>query len=549
MIKEELPPGEVPPEEVQESNALISIVFSEMFKPILGPFGSKKLITKGATKEEVVDLVSNNAYGIIKELKYNHPTADMVINTGLVQGKEVGDGVATVMILLGELVKRGYELKNSGIHQNVIVRGYERSVEKVKQILRETASVVDTSTSDEFLNKVAKTALKKSDYWEEDKMGEIIVESIKRISNEKPIDVDDVSIVTESGRGVYETRLFDGVVIDREVLDDLPKEVENANVALLDFPIEHKEPKSKVRKGGRTQDFVISISKPSLMQAFRDTRAEIFNQIVEGIKNSGANVVCCQRGIDDEAVDKFRIAGIMVLKRVKNTDMRRLERATGAKVVKDVKDLNTGKMGFAGKVLEKEIGGDKYVFFEECPYKKAAAIIIRGATNRVLEGIVSEIKSALHCVALVMENRSVVPGGGALEMECALELRKFANTLPNKEQLAVNAFTDALEAIPVAIAKNSGMDPIDTIVELRAAHSEGNKSVGISAVEKSVKELLGEIIEPLEVKLHAFGCATDAAVAILKIDDLLIAKRKEDTRLEIEKKAPEFRYKGGRIKY
>ncbi len=582
-IKEELPPGEVPPEEIQEANALVSITFSDMFKSTIGPLGSKKLITSGATQGEVADLVTSNAYSIVRELKYLHPAVDVLINAGLTQGERVGDGIATVMILTGELVWRGFELKTMGIHQNVVVSGYEKALERAKTVLSEVAAPVEIRESDEYLKKVAKTAFKGCDYCDEDRLVEAIVESIKRISEsgELPIDVDDVVLEAKAGGGVDETRFFEGVVVDRDVLDELPTEVENAKIALLDFPIEHKEPKVKGRKelptgtaarersrAGETigaLDFHVSISKASHFREFRETRAMIFNEIIDSVIKSGANVVCCRWGVDDDALDKFRRAGIMLIKRVKLTDLERLEKSTGGKVVKDVSDLSEEKLGFAGKVAQHEIGGVKFVFFEECPYKKSSTIIIRGAHIRILEGMVGEIRSALNAVACLFDDNRVVPGGGATEIECATELRRFARSIPSKEQLAVNTFADALESIPRAIAKNSGMDQIDTLALLRAEHYAGNKTAGISGREKKVKDMMeAGIIDPLMVKLQAFISAATAAAGMIKIDDLHIAKSEiakeaEDiearisgrTReiIEAERRPPEFKFKGGRLRY
>ncbi|MGB2728620.1 MAG: TCP-1/cpn60 chaperonin family protein [Halobacteriota archaeon] len=586
-IKEELPPGEVPSEEIQEMNMQVSDAFSEMFKPIIGPFGSKILITKGATKVEAADLVSSNAYSLIRELKYMHPTADILINAGLTQGEKVGDGIATVMILTGELVKRGYALKSEGVHQNTVVKGYEKSLELVKEVLTEMASVVAVrgKGSDEILRCVAKTALKKGDYCEEDKLADVVVESIKRISDsdgDEPIDVDDIVIETKSGSRVHETGFYEGVVVDREVLDALPTEMENARVALLDFPIEHKEPKVKGRKelktgtGARERskagetlgafDIHVKISKPSHLREFRETRARIFDEVVEPVIESGANVICCRWGVDDDALGKFRDAGIMLIKRVKLTDLRRLEKSTGGKIVKDVSDLSEDKFGFAGKVVQREISGDKYVFFEDCVHKKSATIIIRGVSLRVLEGMVGEIKSALHAVAQLVEDGRVVPGGGAVETECAHRLRKVAKTIRGKEQLAMDAFADALESIPKAIAKNSGMNQIDTVAKLRAEHFAGNKNVGVSGRDKCVKDVEKEgILDPLKVKLQALISATEAATGMMKIDDLHIAKSAVDKEaedietiiagrtkelIETERKPEEFKYvKGGRVKY
>ncbi len=591
MIKEELPPGEVPPEEIQETNMMVCAAFSDMFKPVIGPFGSKILITQGATKVEAADLISSNAYSLIKELKYMHPTADILITAGLTQGERVGDGIATVMILIGELVRKGYELRKAGVHQNIVVDGYERALGFVKEILKEMATTVDVRDdgSIEIWRQVAKTALKKGEFCDEDILADVVVQSIRRLSNSKGegaseserIDVDDIAIEAKSGGKVNETRFFEGVVVDREVLDALPTEVSDAKIALLDFPIEYREPKIKGRKelptgmparerskAGETLgalDFHVKISKPSHFREFHETRARLFDELVDPIVRCGANVICCRWGVDDDALPKFRDAGIMVIKRVKLTDLERLERATGAKIVKDVSDLSPDKFGYAGRVLQREIGGDKYVFFENCPRKESATIVIRGTSLRVLESLVGELKSALHAVAQLFEDNRVVPGGAAVEVESAYRLRKFARGIPSKEQLAVDAFADALETIPRAIAKNCGMDQIDTLTKLRAEHFRGNMNAGISGRDKSIRDMFQVgIIEPLSVKLQAFISATEAATGMMKIDDLHIAKsaaekeaedieariagRTKDI-IEAERKPPDFKFKGGRLRY
>jgi chaperonin GroEL (HSP60 family) len=582
-IKEELPPGEVAPEEIQEANAQISLTFSNIFKSTIGPLGAKKMITRGATKLEADDLVTSNGYSIARELAYTHPAADILLNAGLTQGERVGDGIATVMILTGELVWRGFELKNQGIHQNLIVSGYEKALNRTKEVLTRLASPVEIAESDEYLRHVARTALKRGEYCDEDQLVDTIVQSLRRISKseELPIDVDEVIIEAKSGGRVNETRFFEGVVVDRDVLDDLPTDVKEAKIALLDFPLEHKEPKVKGRKelptgtaarerskAGETVgalDFHIKFSQASHFREFRDVRARIFNELIDAVIGSGANVVCCRWGVDDDALDKFRRAGIMLMKRVKMTDLRRLEKATGGKIVQDVSDLTADKLGSAGRVVRREIGGVNYVFFEDCPHKEASTIIIRGAHLRILEGMVGDIKSALHAVACLYEDPRVVPGGGATEMACAMELRNFARTIQSKEQLAVNVFADALECIPRALAKNSGMDQIDTLTELRAAHYAGQKTVGISGKDKTLKDTLEEgIVDPLTVKLHAFISAEYAAAGMLKIDDLHIAKSavaeeaanpeaqiagRTRELIETERRPPEFKFKGGRLKY
>jgi chaperonin GroEL (HSP60 family) len=583
-IKDELPPGAVPPEEIQETNALVSYTFADIFKSTLGPQGAKKMITSTATKIEADDLVTSNGYSIARELAYTHPAADILITAGLSQGERVGDGIATVMILTGELVWRGFELKNLGIHQNVIANGYAKAMERAREVLTELAMPVDIAKSDEYLRCVAKTALKKGEYCDEERLVDAVVASIRRISEsgERPIDVDEVIIEAKAGGSVSDTQFLEGVLVDRNVLDELPTEVENAKIALLDFPIEHKEPRMKGRKelptgtGARERSragdtegavgYYVKFTKASHFKEFRDTRARLFTAIIDDVIASGANVVCCRWGVDDDALDRFRRAGIMLIKRVKMTDLRRLEKSTRGKIVQAVTDLTPDKLGSAGRVVERSVGNVKSVFFEDCPYKKSSTILIRGAHLRILEGMVGDIRSAMHAVARLFDNPRIVPGGGAAELECAAALRTYAQTIPTKEQLAINVFADALECIPKAIAKNSGMDMIDTLTELRAAHYAGECNAGISGNERTVKaDLVAEgIVDPLAVKLQALIGASSAAVGMIKIDDLHIARSAVDeeasnaeaqiagrTRelIETEREPMEFKYKGGRLKY
>ena len=587
-IKEELPPGEVAPEEIQAANMEVSASFSDMFKPVIGPLGSKILITQGATKIEAADLISSNALSLVKELKYQHPTADILLNAGLTQGERVGDGIAAVMVLMGELVKKGYELRALGVHQNKVINGYEMALEVVKAVLSEIASPVEVrgKGSDAVLRKVAKTALKKGDFGEGDRLVDTVVESIKRLrdsDDNEPIEVEDIVIETKSGSRVHETTFLEGVVIDREVLDALPTEIENARIALLDFPIEHKEPRIKGRKelktgtGARERskagqtlgalEISVKFSEPSHFKEFREARAKLFDEVVDPVINCGANVICCRWGVDDDALDKFRDAGIMLIKRVKLTDLMRLERSTKGKIVKDISVLSEDKFGVAGRVVQRKIGGDNYVFIEDCARKKSATILIRGTTLRILEGLVGEIRSALHAVAQLFVDARVVPGGGAVEMECAHQLRKAAKKVPGKEQLAMEAFADAIETIPLAIAKNSGMNHIDTLTKLRAEHFDGNRNAGISGLAKQVKSdmMAEDIIDPLTVKLQAFISATEAAARVMKIDDLHIARsaaRDEAADIEsqiagrtrdlidTERQSDEFKsVRGGRVNY
>lgn len=521
---------EVSGEEVQETNLLVSQVFSDMFKSTFGPLGLNKLIVK----DEDFDLVSSNGLYIINELDYDHPTAEILIKAGKIQGDEIGDGVSTLMILIGELIKKGFDLKSLGVPFPIVIKAYAKSIAKVKEILGEIA--IEEELNDEFLLKVASSSLKQYG-----NLADIVVNSVKRISDEKPIDPDDVTIVAEVGKGEINTQFFDGVVVDRTGLrDDIPKRIKNGKISLLNVSIERRKARA---------DAKLTISDPSHIRGFKKEESGQFSNIIDAIVDSGADIVLCQKAVSDEAADMLGRAGIVVLKRVKNTDMKRISKSTKAEIIDDILDISSGKLGRAKLIYEKKIGNNRYILFENCPKKRSSAIIIRGGDIHVLEGITSEVKNAIRCVAIAIEDQRILPGGGAVEVELASRLRKYANTLTSKEQLAVSAFADSLDEIPKTLAKNLGMDPIDTLIDLRKKHYD-NPNIGIQAEDKKTKDMILEgIIDPFSVKIQAFTSAVDVAMGMLKIDDLVIAKQKPKTGLRQEYEAPEFKYRRGRIKY
>ncbi len=521
---------EISGEEVRDTNLLVSLVFSDMFSSTLGPKGLNKLIVK----EEDFDLVSSNGMYIISELDYEHPTAEVLIKAGKNQGDEVGDGVSTLMILIGELIKSGFDLKVLGVPFPVVIKAYAKAAEKVGDILDDIA--IKEDLNDEFLIKIALSSLKQYG-----NLAEIVINSVKRIADELPIDPDDVTLVTEVGKGEINTEFIDGVIVDRTGLrDDVPKSIKNGKIALLNFSIERRKTRA---------DAKLTISDPSHLRGFKKEESRQFDEIIDAIVDSGADIILCQKAVCDEAADKIGRAGIAVLKRVKNTDMKRLSKSTNAKVVDDVSELSKKKFGRAKLIYEKEVGNNKYMFFERCPNKKSSAIIIRGGDLHILEGITSEVKNAIRCVAIAIEDQRVLPGGGATEVEVARRLRKFANTLASKEQLAVSAFADALEIIPKTLSKNFGMDPIDTMIELRTMHEE-NPNIGLLAKDMKTRDMILEgIIDPFNVKSPAYRSAADVAIGMLRIDDLVVAKQKPKTGLRQEYESPEFKYRRGRIKY
>ncbi len=533
----------VSPEEVQEANVLISRVFEDIFKSLLGPIGSNKLITKEMTKDDVRELITNKGLSVVRELSYEHPTADMIINAGLTQGEEVGDGVTSVFIMVGNLVKEGFELKNLRVHQNTVIKGYRRAADEAKRYLGELAKA---EPSEEDIRNVARSALK---FGRNEDISGIVVEALKRVKDSETgdIDVDDVILVAQSGEGEYGTEFFDGVVIDRAVLDDdMPHEVDDAKILLLNLYLEPRMPKVKELKNF---ELSISLKNPSAIKGFKGAEQETLTDAVGQIIDSGANVLLCQQAINDAVLHDLAKAGILTLKRVKNTDLKRLSKVTETKVIDKIDDLGSIPFGHAERVYEKDLGGDKMVFVD-APVKAASSIIIRGGSAHVLEGIVAEVKSSLYATKLALEGKPILPGGGAVEIELAEHLRTFARSFSSKEQLAISAFADAIEAIPKALATNCGMDPLDTLLSLRAAHADGRTTFGISAERKDVCDMIEEgILDPFEVKRAMIDTVTGTACTILNIDDLIITQRDVDTRLEIEKNSPEHRYKGGRIKY
>ncbi|MDY6966618.1 MAG: thermosome subunit alpha [Halobacteriota archaeon] len=517
-------------EEIQETNLLVSLVFSDMFKSILGPKGLNKLIVK----EEDFDLVSSNGLYIIKESEYDHPTAQMLLKAGETQGDEVGDGVSTVMILIGEFMKKGFDLRSIGVPFPIVTKAYSQALEKSKEILKDLS--IEETLSDDFLYDIAITSLK-----QHKDMADIIIKSVKRISDELPIDTDDVTIVAEVGKGITNTEFIEGVVVDRSGLrDDLPRKIEGGKIALINLPLERKKPRA---------DAKLTISNPAYLRDFRREESARLRGILKAIVDSGADIVCCQKAVDEEAADILGRDDILVLKRVKNTDMKRLSKSTGAEVIDEISELTPEKLGTSELIMEHKMGDSRYIFFEGCPFQKSSAIVIRGSDMHVLEGIVSEVKNAMRCIATAIEDQRVLPGGGATEIELSRRLRRFGNSVGGKEQLAIHAFADALEVIPTTLAKNMGMNPIDTMIKLRTGH-EKDPNIGIIGASKNTGDTLSEgIIEPFIVKLQALISSTSTAISVLKIDDLVVAKQEPKTGLRMEYEAPEFDYKRGRIKY
>ncbi len=514
-------------------NIMIAKAISETIKTTLGPKGMDKMLID--TLGDIT--ISNDGATILDEMDVQHPIAKLMVEVAKAQDKEVGDGTTTAVVLTGELLKEAEKLLEKNIHPTVIVSGYKKASEKAREILKSKAIKVDLKDMD-TLKKVAATSMRsKAVATLRDYFAEIAVKAVtqvaEQVNGQIRVDVDNIQIIKKKGGAFLDTQLIYGVVVDKEVVHPaMPKRVVNAKIALLDAPLEVE--KTEI-------DAEIRISSPEQMHQFLEEEEKILRDMVEKIKESGANVVFCQKGIDDVAQYYLAKAGIMAVRRVKKSDMEKLARATGAKILTRVEDISPEALGTAELVEERKVADEKMVFVEGCPNPKSVTILVRGGFERAVDEAERAIKDALYAVADVLRNPYILPGGGAIEAELARELRKYAPEVGGKEQLAVEAFANALESIPRTLAENAGLDPIDIIADLRAAHEDSSKwGYGVDVVNGGAADMISlGVFEPLAVKDHAIKVATEAASMILRIDDIISASKLEEKKGEKEKKGEE----------
>ncbi len=503
--------------EAMRNNIAAARAIAEAVRSTLGPRGMDKMLVD--SMGDVV--ITNDGVTILKEIDVEHPAAKMMVEVAKTQDSEVGDGTTTAVVLAGELLKNAEELLEQNVHPTVIASGYRLAAEKAKEILEEIAEPISLD-DEETLKKIAATALSsKSASMAKEHLSEIAVKAVKKIVEEidgrRYVDMDSIQIVKKQGGAIDDTELIDGMIIDKEkVHPGMPNVVKDAKIALINLALEVKKPEI---------DANIQIKDPSMVHAFLEEEEKILRNMVEKIKNSGANVVFCQKGIDDMAQHFLAKEGIYAVRRVKKSDMEKLSKATGAKIVTNLDDLTSEELGHAEIVEQRKIGEDNMTFVIGCENPKAVSILIRGGTEHVVDEIERSVKDALHVVAKAVEDGKIVTGGGSSAVEIALRLRDYAASVGGRQQLAIEAFADALEVIPRTLAENAGHDPIDILIELRKAHKEGKVTAGINVYEGKVVDMkeLG-VIEPIRVGKQAIDSATDAAIMILRIDDVIAAK-------------------------
>ncbi len=512
--------------DAMKNNIAAARAIADAVRSTLGPRGMDKMLVD--SMGDVV--ITNDGVTILKEVDVEHPAAKMMVEVAKTQDTEVGDGTTTAVILAGELLKNAEELVDQNVHPTVITSGYRRAAEKAKEILDTMAKPI-TLDDGEVLKKVAKTALSsKSASMAKELLSDIAVKAVKRVAEkiEKKwtVDLDTIQIVKKQGGAIDDTQLIDGIIVDKEkVHPGMPTIVKNAKIALINTALEVKKPEI---------DANIQIKDPGMVHEFLDEEEKLLRNMVEKIKNSGANVVFCQKGIDDMAQHFLAKSGIYAVRRVKKSDMEKLSRATGAKIVTRLEDLSSEELGKAKLVEERKIGEDNMTFVMGCVNPKSVSILIRGGTEHVVDEIERSVKDSLHVVAKAVEDGKVVSGGGSSAIEIALKLRDYAASVGGREQLAIEKFADALEVIPRSLSENAGLDPIDMLIRLRKAHKEGKLSHGINVFKGDIDDMFSlGVIEPIRVGKQAIDSATDAAVMILRIDDVVASKGKE------EKKPPQ----------
>lgn len=502
--------------DAQSNNILAGKAVANAVRTTLGPKGMDKMLVD--SMGDVV--ITNDGATILKEMDIEHPTAKMIVEVAKTQDDEVGDGTTTAAVLAGEFLSKAEELLKKGVHPTIIATGYRQAAKRAVEIVNGIS--IDISRDDtEALIKVAKTAITgKGAESHKDMLAELTVEAVSLIGEETDdgyvADVSDIKIEKQPGESVGESKLVKGLVLDKaRTHPNMPEKIEDAKILVLSIPVEFKKTE---------MDAEIKISSPDQMQMFLDQEEKMVKQMTDKILNSGANVVFCQKGIDDLAQYYLEKAGVYAAKRLKKSDLDRICEATGATNIQDIDEITANDLGSADLVEERDIKGNKMTYITGCREKKAVSIILHGGTQHVVDSLQHAMDDALHVVAVALEDGKVVAGGGSPEVELSMRLGEYASSLSGREQLAVAKFAEAFEVIPETLAENSGYDPINKLVELRSKHEEGNKRMGLNVYTGEVVDMWeSNVIEPLRAKTQAINAGTEAAVMVLRIDDVVAA--------------------------
>ena len=505
--------------EARRNNFMAAQVVAEVLRTTLGPRGMDKMLI-----DSLGDItITNDGAAILDEIDVEHPAAKMMVEVAKTQDDEVGDGTTTAVIFAGELLRKAEELLNQNIHPTVIVSGYRKAVQKAIEALSKVGITADLKDR-EILKKVALTSMaSKAVGVARDHFAEIAIDAVTQITDQrgdrKVADIDNIQIIKKAGKSLHDTKLISGIIIDKEVVHPgMPKRIENAKIALLDCPLEVEKTEFNAE---------IRIRDPTQMKAFLDKETRMLKEMVEKIKASGARVLLCQKGIDDVAQHFLAKNGILTARRAKQSDMEKLARATEGKVITNLDDLKPNDLGKAGLVEERKVGDDKMIFIEKCKHPRSVAILIRAGLERMVDEAERAMHDALSVVADVVEHNKVVAGGGAIESEIAKVIRPYATKIGGREQLAIEAFADAIEIVPKTLAENAGLEAIDILVGLRSAHQKPRGHLmGVNVFTGKIMDMREcGVIEPLRVKEQAVKSATAVASMILRIDDVIASSK------------------------
>lgn len=502
--------------DAQKNNIIAAKIVADAVRTTLGPKGMDKMLV-----DSLGDVtITNDGATILNEMQIEHPAAKMMVEVAKTQDEAVGDGTTTAVIIAGELLSEAEKLLDQQIHSTVITKGFRLAKFKALEIVEKLAKKVDIN-DDKTLKKIANTAMTgKAAERASEKLTDLAVRAVKKVAEVRDgrieIDTENVKIEKKQGGSMSDTELIDGIVLDKEVVHSgMPKRIEKAKIALIDSALEVKELEG---------DAKINIDSPEKLQAFLEEEEKSLKEMVDTIARTGANVVFCQKGIDDIAQHYLAKAGVLAARRVKKSDMDKLSRATGAKIVTNIKDLDKSDLGYAGVVEERKIAGDEMIFVEKCREPKAVTILIRGGSEHVVDEVERAMEDAIKGVAAALELGKVVPGGGAVEIQIAKQLRKYAESFKGREQLAVNAFANAMEIVPKSLAENGGLDPIDKLAQLRSEHDRNRLSAGLDVFTGNIRDMMAlGVIEPLKIKIQAIKSASEVAEMILRIDDMISA--------------------------
>jgi len=501
----------------QSNNIMAARAISDAVKSTLGPKGMDKMLVD--SMGDVV--ITNDGATILKEIDVEHPAAKMIVEVAKSQDEECGDGTTSAVILTGELLKYAGELLEQNIHPTVICGGYKLAATKAVEVLNKLAIPIKPGDK-KTLKDIAMTSMaSKGASSEKELFADVVVDAVTRIAekiNDKTyVDLDNVQIQKKQGGGIANTEIIKGIILDKErVHDGMPKQIKNAKIALVNSALEVKKTEVDAR---------IQIQDPTQLQAFLDEEEGMLKKMVEKIKRSDASVLICQKGIDDIAQHFLAKDGIYSVVSAKKSDMEKLSKATGANIVANLDGLTSKDLGNAGNVEEKKIGDDKMTFITDCKNPKAVSLLIRGTTEHVVDELERGLHDALSVVKVALEDGKMLPGGGAAATAVAMALRDYGPSVGGREQMAIDAFANAIEVIPKTLSENAGLDPIDMMLEVRRAHKMGKKYSGINVLAGTVDDMLKiKVIEPLRVSLQEVEASSEAATMILRIDDVIAAK-------------------------